>query len=193
MMKYLKLLLIPIIVSLLMGCATNNKQESSSFDSSAISYQEDLAKYQLDDSYICKEHDEPTYFSGYNSLLPDRYRNNATSINNYEELQELKDQWNRSCIQNDRQASYINKINTEAFNNVNLIYSPEYMLPNPSYSYRLDNVYHKDNSLYLHIIKTIDRTEGVAYPEVVMYSYFVIKIQKSVQYSGVRVILSSLN
>ena len=191
-MKYLKLSLIPIIASLLTGCATN-KQESSSFDSSEISYQKDLAKYQLDDSYICKDHDEPTYFSGYNSLLPDRYRNNATSINNYEELQELKDQWNRSCIQNDRQASYISKINIEAFNNVNLIYSPEYMLPNPSYSYRLDNVYHKDNSLYLHIIKKIDRTEGIAYPEVVMYSCFAFQIKKTVQYHDVRVILSSLH
>lgn len=193
MMKYLKLLLIPIIVSLLMGCATNNKQESSSFDSSAISYQEDLAKYQLDDSYICKEHDEPTYFSGYSSLLPESYRKNATSINNYEELQELKDQLNRSCMQNDRQASYISKMNSETFNNVNLIYSPEYMLPNPSYSYSLANVYHKDNSLYLHIIKKIDRTEGIAYPEVVMYSCFAFQIQKSVQYHDVRVILSSLN
>lgn len=192
-MKYLKLLLIPIIVSLLMGCATNNKQESSSFDSSAISYQEDLAKYQLDDSYICKEHDEPTYFSGYSSLLPESYRKNATSINNYEELQELKDQLNRSCMQNDRQASYISKMNSETFNNVNLIYSPEYMLPNPSYSYSLANVYHKDNSLYLHIIKKIDRTEGIAYPEVVMYSCFAFQIQKSVQYHDVRVILSSLN
>ena len=191
-MKYLKLSLIPIIASLLTGCATN-KQESSSFDTSAISYQEDLVKYQLDDSYICKDHDEPTYFSGYSSLLPESYRKNATSINNYEELQELKDQLNRSCMQNDRQANYISKINTETFNNVNLIYSPEYMLPNPSYSYRLDNVYHKDNSLYLHIIKKIDRTEGIAYPEVVMYSCFAFQIKKTVQYHDVRVILSSLH
>ena len=192
-MKYLKLFLIPIIASLLMGCATNNKQESSSFDSSEISYQEDLAKYQLDDSYICKDHDEATYFSGYSSLLPENYRKKATSINNYEELQALKDEWNRSCIQNDRQASYISKINAEAFNNVNLIYSPEYMLPNPSYSYVLDNVYFKNQTLYLHIIKKIDRTEGIAYPEVVMYSCFAFQIQKSVQYSDVRVILSSNN
>ena len=192
MMKYLKLLLIPIIASLLMGCATN-KQGSSSFDSSEISYEEDLAKYQLDDSYICKDHDEATYFSGYSSLLPESYRKNATSINNYEELQELKDQLNRSCMQNDHQANYISKMNSETFNNVNLIYSPEYMLPNPSYSYSLANVYHKDNSLYLHIIKKIDRTEDIAYPEVVMYSCFAFQIQKSVQYSGVRVILSSTN
>ena len=190
-MRFLKILLIPVVVSTLIGCTSN--QYSSSFDSSEISYQEDLAKYQLDDFYICKDHDEPTYFSGYSSLLPENYRKKATSINNYEELQALKDEWNRSCIQNDRQASYISKINAEAFNNVNLIYSPEYMLPNPSYSYVLDNVYFKNQTLYLHIIKKIDRTEGIAYPEVVMYSCFAFQIQKSVQYSDVRVILSSNN
>lgn len=190
-MRFLKILLIPVVVSTLIGCTSN--QYSSSFDSSEISYQEDLAKYQLDDFYICKDHDEPTYFSGYSSLLPESYRKNPTSINNYEELQELKDEWNRSCIQNDRQNSYISKINAEAFNNVNLIYSPEYMLPNPSYSYVLDNVYFKNQTLYLHIIKEIDRTEGIAYPEVVMYSCFTFQIQKSVQYSDVRVILSSNN
>ena len=191
-MKYLKLLLIPIIASLLMGCATN-KQESSSFDSSEISYEEDLAKYQLDDSCICKDHDEPTYFSGYTHLLPTKYRNNATSFNSYEEYQGLKESWDNSNIDNDRQNSYHSSIKAEDFDNISLIYSPEYMRNNPSYSYSLNNVYLKSNTLYLHIIKTIDRTEGVAYPEVVMYSYFVIKIQKSVQYSGVRVILSSLN
>ena len=189
-MRFLKILLIPVVVSTLIGCTSN--QYSSSFDSSEISYQEDLAKYQLDDSYICKDHDEPTYFSGYSHLLSERYRNNATSFNSYEEYQGLKESWESSNIDNDRQNSYYSNIKMKDFDSINLIYSPEYMRNNPSYSYSLNNVYLKSDTLYLHIIETIDRSEGVAYPEVVMYSYFVFQIQKTVQYRGVRVILSSL-
>lgn len=190
-MKHLKLLLIPVIASLLGGCSSNNS--SYMIPEPELDYGEVLTKYGLDDSFLCKDISTPTYFSGYNHLMPESKRSAAHQYKTLNSLKELKKSCENLGLEDRGQFSYIDSFNAEAFDNINVIFSPEYIRNNPSYSYSLINVYFKGDDLYLHINRSVEQDENVAYPEVVMHTCFALQIKKTVEYSNIKVVLTSAN
>ena len=176
-MKYLRLLFISTIAFVLGGCSSNPSSGSSPNSSSQEpDYSSELAKYNLDDSFLCKDYENLIYFSSYNSILPEGKSSSVNIYRSYAELEQFKELYQDSNINDVGQIAYLNILKEETFTNYNVIFSPEYIRSNPSYSYDLNNIYLKDNHLYLHIVRSIDRTEGIGYPEVVMTTCFAFQI-----------------
>ena len=186
-MKHLVLLFVPILALVLGGCSSPASSDSSN---QKTNYSSDITKYNLDDSYLCKDYEKPTYFSSYNNILPESKSSSVNVYRSYAELEQFKNLYQESAISDVGQITYLNNLKEETFDNFNIIFSPEYIRNNPSYSYDLNNIYLKDNHLYLHIVRSIDRTEGIAYPEVVMTACFALQIKRSVTFNNVSTIIS---